>query len=227
LLVLPDCIGSSPQLGIVLRQLLAAKTGSLAEAPTPIPEFNASDQQIQVVQERWQDFEQKTRAGQPAEIELSADDVNALIATTEGVRGKVLSRSTGIYSACRRVCRSEAFSADRLLFQRRRHHRARWRAITGHPQFSRITINGEQVPTDFSNGNIVRDTCAITSLISGTHTTRHDRDTRRQSIPAFTYQLIKTPCLSGKNCRVVVRMARRKCRHIKTLAQLYNLRMGV
>ena len=47
-----------------------AKTRSIAEAPTPVPEFNASDQQIQLVRERWQDFEQKTRAGQAAEIEL-------------------------------------------------------------------------------------------------------------------------------------------------------------
>src|SRR5215468_7873393 len=41
-----------------------AKTGSFAEAPTPVPEFNPSNQQIQVVQESWQEFEQKTRAGQ-------------------------------------------------------------------------------------------------------------------------------------------------------------------
>ncbi len=53
-----------------------AKTRSIAEAPTPVPEFSDSEQQIQIVRERWQDFEQKTRAGQPAEIELSADDIN-------------------------------------------------------------------------------------------------------------------------------------------------------
>jgi len=68
---------------------LAGQKGVARQAPYAIPEFNASDQQIQLVQERWQDFEQKTRAGQPAGIELSADDINALIATTEGVRGKV------------------------------------------------------------------------------------------------------------------------------------------
>src|SRR5215831_237491 len=49
-----------------------AKTRSFAETPMPVPELTASDQQIQAMQERWQDFEQKTRAGQPAEIELSA-----------------------------------------------------------------------------------------------------------------------------------------------------------
>src|SRR5215470_19031368 len=65
-----------------------AKTHSIAQAPTPVPEFSGSDQQVQSVRERWQDFEQKTRAGQSAEIELSADDINALIATSEDVRGK-------------------------------------------------------------------------------------------------------------------------------------------
>src|ERR1043166_9663208 len=66
-----------------------AKTRSIGEAPTPVPEFSGSDQQIQTVRERWQDFEQKTRAGQPAEIELSADDINGLIATGADVRGKI------------------------------------------------------------------------------------------------------------------------------------------
>ncbi len=57
-----------------------AKTHSIAEAPEPVPDFAASDEQIQATQERRRDFEQKTRAGQPAEIELTADDLNSLIA---------------------------------------------------------------------------------------------------------------------------------------------------
>src|SRR5215469_17302187 len=72
-----------------------ARTHSIAEAPTPVSEFSGSDQQIQRVRERWQEFEQKTRAGQAAEIELSADDINALIATTEGLRGKVFTSIDG------------------------------------------------------------------------------------------------------------------------------------
>src|ERR1043165_4043030 len=66
-----------------------AKTRSIAEAPAPVPEFSGSDQQVQRVRERWQDFEQKTRAGQAAEIELSADDINALIATSDDLRKNV------------------------------------------------------------------------------------------------------------------------------------------
>ena len=127
-----------------------AKTRSLAQAPTPVPEFNASDQQIQLVQERWQDFEQKTRAGQAAEIELSADDVNALIATTENVRGKVfvsidgnllrLQTSVPIGGFLGRP--GYYFNGDVII-------ELNGAQSLDNPQFNRITINGEQVPTDF------------------------------------------------------------------------------
>src|ERR1700758_863666 len=66
-----------------------AKTHSIADAPAALPEFTPSDTQIQNFRERWQDFEQKTRAGQPAEIELTADDINTMIVTNPDVHGKV------------------------------------------------------------------------------------------------------------------------------------------
>jgi len=129
-----------------------AKTRSIAQAPTPVPEFSASDQQIRSFRERWQDFEQKTRAGQPAEIELSGDDVNSLIATSDDVRGKVfasvesnqlrLQASVPIGGLLGRP--GYYFNGDVII------------VLNGaqpldNPQFSRITINGEQVPSDFLN----------------------------------------------------------------------------
>jgi hypothetical protein len=129
-----------------------AKTRSIAEAPTPVPEFNASDQQIQLVQERWQDFEQKTRAGQPAEIELSADDINALIATSDDLRGKVfasidgdqlrLQASLPIGGVLGRP--GYYFNGDVII-------ELKGAQSLDSPRLSRITINGEQVPTDFLN----------------------------------------------------------------------------
>jgi hypothetical protein len=65
-----------------------AKTRSIAEAPASVPEFVPSDEQIQTAEERWQDFEQKARAGQAAEIELTADDINSLIAVNRNARWK-------------------------------------------------------------------------------------------------------------------------------------------
>jgi hypothetical protein len=127
-----------------------AKTGSLAQAPTPVPEFNASDQQIQLVQERWQDFEQKTRAGQAAEIELSADDINALIATSEDLRGKVFASIDG------NLLRLQA-SVPIGGFLGRPGYYFNGNVIIelegvqsfDGPRFRRITINDEKVPTDF------------------------------------------------------------------------------
>ena len=89
-----------------------AKTRSIAEAPSPVPEFSASDRQTQSIRERWQDFEQKTRAGQPAEIELSADDINSLIAPNNGgCAAKSLHRLKAINFVSRPVCLSEDFWA--------------------------------------------------------------------------------------------------------------------
>jgi hypothetical protein len=129
-----------------------AKTRSIAEAPAPVPEFSGSDQQIQRTRERWQDFEQKTRASQPAEIELSADDINALIATTEDVRGKVFASIDGDQIRLQASVPIGGFlgrpgyyfTGDVII------------ELNGvqspdNPRFSRITINGEQVPSDFLN----------------------------------------------------------------------------
>ena len=127
-----------------------AKTRSIAEAPTAVPGFNASNQQIQLIQERWQDFEQKSRAGQPAEIELSADDINALIATSDDVRGKVfasidgdqlrLQASLPIGGVLGRP--GYYFNGDVII-------ELKGAQSLDSPRLSRITINGEQVPTDF------------------------------------------------------------------------------
>ena len=127
-----------------------AKTRSIAEAPTPVSEFRASDQQLQSFRERWQDFEQKTRAGQPAEIELNEDDINSMIAASDDLHGKVfasvesnqlrLQASVPIGGFLGRP--GYYFNGDVIM------------VLNGaqpldNPQFSRITINGEQVPSDF------------------------------------------------------------------------------
>ena len=129
-----------------------AKTRSLAEAPAPVPEFNASDQQIQVVQERWQEFEQKTRAGQSAEIELSADDINALIATSDDLRRKVF------VSIDRDQLRFQVSVPIGGFFGRPGYYfngdviieLEGAQSLDG-PRVRRIAINGEQVPTDSLN----------------------------------------------------------------------------
>jgi len=129
-----------------------AKTGSLAKAPTPVPEFNPSDQQIQLVQEHWQDFEQKTRAGQSAEIELSADDINALIATSEGVHGKVfVSIDRDQFRLQLSVPIGEFFGREGYYFNGDVIIELGGTQSLDGPRFRRVMINGQQVPTDFLN----------------------------------------------------------------------------
>jgi hypothetical protein len=127
-----------------------AKTRSIAQAPTPVPEFKASDQQIQLVRERWQDFEQKTLGGQSAEIELSADDINALIVTTENVRRKVFVSIDGNLLRLQvSVPIGEFLGRPGYYFNGDVIIELKGAQPLDNSQFSRITINGEQVPTDF------------------------------------------------------------------------------
>ena len=127
-----------------------AKTRSIAETPAALPEFNVSEQQIERVRERWQEFEQKTRAAQPAEIQLSADDINALIVTNENARGKMfvsvegnqirLQMSLPIGEFLRRP--GYFFNAEVII-------ELEGAQSPDSPRFSRLTVNGEHVPTDF------------------------------------------------------------------------------
>ena len=127
-----------------------AKTRSIAEAPTPVPEFNASNQQIERVQERWQDFEQKARAGQAAEIELSADDINAMIAMTEGVHGKVFASIDGDQLRLQASAPIGGFlGRPGYYFNGEVVIELQGAQSPDNPRFNRLTINGEQVPADF------------------------------------------------------------------------------
>ncbi len=115
-----------------------AKTHSIAAESAPVPEFSASDNQIQEVRERWQDFEQKTRAAQPAEIELTANDINALIAANRHARGKAFVSIEGD------KLRVQASVGDVTV-------EFKSPESLENPQLNRVVVNGEQVPSDLLN----------------------------------------------------------------------------
>ena len=128
-----------------------AKTHSLAETPAPVPEFTASDEQIQRAQERWRDFEQKIRAGQQAEIELTADDVNSLIAANRDKRWKAfvsmeenrLRLQTSVPLG-EFLGRSGYFNGDIMI-------QLNGAQSLEHPQLSRIVVNSKPVSRDLLN----------------------------------------------------------------------------
>lgn len=72
-----------------LRGGLWAKNARVVEeAPREIPSYEASQPQIQAAKQRWDTFEASVNHDQPAEIELTSDDLNALIANNRDLRGK-------------------------------------------------------------------------------------------------------------------------------------------
>ena len=129
-----------------------AKTHSIAEAPVPVPEFNASENQIQSVQERWEDFEQKTRAGQPAEIELTADDINILIVTNRDIRGKAFVSIDGS-----KLHLQTSIPLGELLGRRGYYFNDditvefKDAESLENPQLSRLIVNDKEVPGDLLN----------------------------------------------------------------------------
>ena len=126
-----------------------AKTRSIAEAPTPVPEFSGSDQQIQRAREGWQDFEQKTRAGQPAEIELTANDLNGLIAANRDPRWKAfVSIESNQLRLQTSVPVDEFFGRPGYYFNGDTTIQLNSAESLEHPQFNRIIVNNEPVPKD-------------------------------------------------------------------------------
>lgn len=125
------------------------KIHAVAEEPAPIPEFKASDTDIEAVQERWKTFEQAARAGQPAEIELTAKDLNSLIATNRDLVGKVFVSIEG-----NRLDFKVSFPLREFIGRAGHYFNADIVIQTDgvqsleYPQLNRITVNNQPVPGD-------------------------------------------------------------------------------
>jgi hypothetical protein len=129
-----------------------AKTNSIAETPAPVPEFAATDEQIQAVQERWRDFEQKIRAGQPAEIQLTADDINNLIAVNRDARWKAfVSIEDNRLRLQTSIPLGEFFGRSSYYFNGDIMIQLNTAQSLERPQLNRIIVNNEPVPRDLLN----------------------------------------------------------------------------
>jgi len=128
------------------------KAQAIGQTPVPIPEFTASDTQIQSVHERCEDFEQKARAGQPAELELSAVDVNTLIATSQDLRGKAFVSIEGERLRCQAsVSLGEFIGRSGYYFNGDITLELKGAESLENPQLRGVTVNGEPVPSDLLN----------------------------------------------------------------------------
>jgi hypothetical protein len=115
----------------------------------PIPGFTASDAQIQSVHERCEDFEQKARAGQPAELELTSDDINTLISTNQDMRGKIFVSIDGDRLRCQAsVPLGEIIPWSGYYFNGDIAVELKSAESLENLQLSRISVNNETVPPD-------------------------------------------------------------------------------
>lgn len=129
-----------------------AKTQAIGRTPVPVPEFTASDAQIQSVHERCQDFEQKARAGQSAELELTADDVNTLIATNQDVRGKAFVSIEGDRLRCQAsVPLGERSGWSGYYFNGDIAIEPKGAQSLEDPKVKGFSVNGQAVPADLLN----------------------------------------------------------------------------
>lgn len=128
------------------------KARAIADAPGQIPQFTASDQQTQAVYERCEDFEQKARAGQPAELELTADDINTLISTNQDLRGKAFVSIEGDQLRCQAsVPLEELIGRPGYYFTGDITVALKGAEAVENPQLRGITVNGQPVPADLLN----------------------------------------------------------------------------
>lgn len=129
--------------------LWASNTHVIDETPKEIPVYEASETEIREVKQRWDNFEMTMDRHEPAEIELTANDLNSLIADNRDLRGHAFVSIEG----------------SRLRFQMsiplRKYIRLRGHYLNtdvvvqfdgaqsvDHPRLSAITINGESLPED-------------------------------------------------------------------------------
>jgi len=79
------CLG----LAFVAGYYFAQKRDYFSSHHEPLPTSRATVEEENAVRERWDSFEKAAHANEPARIELSADDLNALIAAEPKLRGDV------------------------------------------------------------------------------------------------------------------------------------------
>lgn len=130
----------------------ASKTHVIEQSPKEIPSYQAPEMEIRDVKQRWDNFEMAVDRHESAEIELTANDLNALLADKRELRGRAFVsieqnqlrfqmsvplqeyiRQKGYYVNADVVVKFDgAQSID-------------------HPRLSGVTINGESLPADVLN----------------------------------------------------------------------------
>ena len=140
-------LGSSAAFGNRARYLLAGENAFDFGSAGAFPQFAASTEQIQATEERWRDFKQKARAGQPAEIELTADDLNSFIAANWDPNWKTFVSIEGNQLRLQSsLPLGEFFGRSGYYFNGDTVIQSNGSESLEHPQLNRIVVNNDPVP---------------------------------------------------------------------------------
>src|SRR5438874_4888211 len=125
----------------------ANKTHVLAQEPSPVPQFETTDENVAVAERKWKDF--RNVRDQPAHIELTADDLNNLIAENRHARGKAFVTIEGnrlhIQTS---VPLGEYVGRGRYYLNGDIVIESNGPQSLEHPRLSNIMINNEPLPAD-------------------------------------------------------------------------------
>lgn len=122
---------------------------ALADSPVAIPRYETSDTRIQVTKERWQNFEATAHARQPAQIELTANEINDLIASNPNVRGKMFASVAGNRLRLQMSVPSGEFvGRPGYYFNADITVQSEDAETVAYPQLTNITINNQRLPLD-------------------------------------------------------------------------------
>ena len=131
---------------------LLNKIGAISDTATSIPTHETSNEKIQATVARWRDFESAVNEGEASEIELSADDLNDLIASKSDTRDKMFASIEG-----NRLRLQTSLPLSRIAGRSGYFFNSEIVITTNgadslvRPHLENITINGKQLPHDVTD----------------------------------------------------------------------------
>jgi hypothetical protein len=144
--------GSRHYSAVVRGMYWLTRAHAIVKKPLPVPQYQTSEARINAVQERWRTFEAAARAGQPAQIELTADDINDLITSNPQLRGRMFVSIVG-----NRVRLEVSMPLGEFSGWRGYYFNGDIKILLGQPEplanprLSRVTINNQPLPADLLN----------------------------------------------------------------------------
>jgi hypothetical protein len=128
------------------------RSSYFATAPAQLPASTATKEEQQAARAKWQEFEDAARAHKGARIEMSADQINALIASEPDLRGKAFVK---IDDDTARLGMSVSLDGSRLLRGRYMNAECTMQSAAdgdpAHVRVTRIMVNGKSVGEETLN----------------------------------------------------------------------------